>query len=51
MYVKSIYRHPSDDGDDDPALNSITGIMVGAALSVLLWGAIIGAVIYVLGLM
>jgi hypothetical protein len=51
MYVKPIYRRPIGDDDDDPPLNAMTGIMVGAALSVLLWGVIIGAVIYVFGLM
>jgi dolichyl-phosphate-mannose--protein O-mannosyl transferase len=50
MYVKPIYRHPSDDDDDDHPRKAITGIVVGAALSVLLWGVMTGAVIYLLGL-
>jgi hypothetical protein len=50
VYVKPIYRHSSDDDDDDAPLKAITGIVIGAALSVLLWGVITCAVIYVLRL-
>lgn len=50
MYVKPIYRHPSDDDDDDRPLKAITGIAIGVALSVLLWAVMTGAVIYALWL-